>query len=158
MENLARFAWRLTIIIFTIVFFYIYAYLDSKVGYDYNEYGKITASISKDQYFYVGITVFMLINILLWSIGKVWLIERKGDNEWSVDFKEKLRAWMLGFAAVVNVFAITILTYLLFINFNDGMLAIRYGSIVYLGIALIVGWAGLLFFILLHKVNSYKSN
>lgn len=157
MERLAGAFWKLSIGVFTIVFMYIYAYLGTRVGLNYNEYGQITSTISKDEYFYYGIALFLVLNMVLWTIGKLFLKNKLGEDDWLLDFKGQVRAWLIGFAGVINIFFLTVLAYILFVNNEDGIIAHKYGGIVYVGLIFIVLWMALLFVLLVKKVKTYSS-
>lgn len=158
MEKLARFFWKISIAVFTVVFLYVYAYLGVKVGINYNEYGVITDSISKEQFFYFGIALFAIMNILLWSIGKVFLKSNAADRDWLFDFKDKVKAWVISFAAAINIFLITVLAYIFMVNMQDGLSADRHGWVIYVGLTFVLLWAALFFVLLAQKMKGRKTS
>lgn len=108
------------------LFFYIYAALPQEVALSESE-GSI--SISRNSFFYSAITLFALINVLVFVVTKLL---SNGDQGFS--------SWFYGLVITINLFFLASLGFLHVFNGGDRYDYSRMGPIMYGSLILICVW------------------
>lgn len=150
----------LSILLFVFVFLYIYSALPDLVGFEQDESGEFTKSSSKGTFFYIGIIVFGVFNLVLALPTK--MIEKqstlnlkrlfpKGDS--STDY---LVTWMYSFMGIINISLCIMSLFVHSINNQNEIGTSSYSFFFYLVPVLFVVWIIALFWILLQKFKSLQ--
>jgi hypothetical protein len=132
------------------------------VAYELDENGYTSKEISKSTFFYIGIILFALLNLVMVTVSK--LIENKstktlrqlfptGDK-----FRDYILTWSYSFTAVINVTLAVMTLFIHTINNQNEIGPDSYSFFFFLIPILFVVWIIALFWILLQKFNSLKSN
>lgn len=152
MKKLFKLFWFITIFLFLAGLFFIYAALPERVGMLVNSHGLPNEFIDKAYFFYGVLTIFVLTNALLYTLYK--LLYATGRREATVakmEFKQALGSWLLGFAAVLNIFFVLAQILFSMINSREKYDAMDFLPIVYTGPALILLMFGVLLYILFRR-------
>ena len=97
----------ISVLVFILSFLYIYASLSDVVAYQLDENGGFLKSVPKETFFYSGIILFIVLNVLMITPGK--LIENqstpnlkrifpKGDK-----LSDFMLAWIYSFVGIINI-------------------------------------------------------
>jgi len=106
--------WLLSFFMTTLIFIYAYANLDNLVTLYRNPYTKETFTITRDTFFFVGLTVITLTNLALYVFSKLIRtssIEKQYFNE--------LGMWFITMAGIANSFFFIALVFLMLFNITD---------------------------------------
>lgn len=130
----------------------IYAYLDERVGVLSNEWGMPNEFITRETFFYSSLIAFVITNAILYSLHKLLILSRQSaKTERALALRLDLSAWLLGFAATLNLlFIFTMLFFGLF-NSSENYSIDRYVVFVYAGPLLLAIMFGLLVYILMKR-------
>jgi hypothetical protein len=150
----------LSILLFIFVFLYTYSALPDLVGFEQNESGEFTKSGSKSTFFYIGIIVFGVLNLILALPAK--MIEKqstpnlkrlfpKGDT-----ITDYLVTWMYSFMGMINVSLCIMSLFVHAINNQNEIGTSSFSFFFYLVPVLFVVWIIALFWILLQKFKSIQ--
>jgi hypothetical protein len=146
--------------LFIFAFLYTYSALPDLVGFEQDETGEFTKSGTKSTFFYIGIIVFGLLNLLLALPAK--MIEKqstpnlkrlfpKGDTH-----TDYLVAWMYSFIGVINISLCIMSLFVHAINNQNEIGTSSFSFFFYLVPVLFVVWIIGLFWILLGKFKSIQ--
>jgi len=152
----------LSVLVFIFVFLYTYAALPDLVAYEMNSQGEISKIMSKDTFFYVGIILFILLNVILITPGK--LIENQstinlkrlfpiGDI-----FRDYMLTWIYSFVGIINISLCIMSLFVHSLNNQNEISSGEFNFFFYLIPVFFVVWIGGLFWILVKKFKSLQSN
>ena len=137
--NLLRF---LSIILFLIAFSFIYAYMPVMVRLNPGS----TLEIHKENFFYYGAGLFLIINIIS-RIISIFFTPRI-----VISRGEEAAAWFSALPFVINLYMVFIIGFLGALNNSSHILAESYSYLNFLGPAIFFLWiCGLIYFIVLKK-------
>lgn len=150
----------ISVLFFVFAFLYIYASLPDLVSYQLNEDGVGIKIITKSSFFYTGIILFLVLNVLLIAPGK--LIENQstanlkrlfptGDV-----FRDYMLTWIYSFVGIINVSLCILGIFVLSINNQNEMATSEFTFFFYLVPIFFVVWILGLFWILIQKFKSIK--
>lgn len=150
----------LSILLFVFVFLYIYSALPDLVGFEQDESGEFTKSGSKGTFFYIGIIVFGVLNLVLALPAK--MIEKqstpnlkrlfpKGDS-----ITDYMIAWMYSFLGIINFSLCIMSLFVHSINNQNEIATSSFSFFFYLVPVLFLVWIIALFWILLQKFGSLQ--
>ncbi|WP_215226745.1 DNA topoisomerase IV [Echinicola shivajiensis] len=151
----------LSVFFFIAIFLYIYSALPQQVNYELGESGETLKVIDKNTFFYVGIALFILLNMVLITPAKmienkstvnIKKLFRNGDP-----FKDNMLTWFYSFASVLNISIIIIAFYVHGINGMTETIGDRSGYGLYLIPVFFVIWIVWLFVNVSKKMNNLKS-
>lgn len=152
----------ISVLIFVLSFLYIYASLSEVVAYQLDENGGFLKSVPKETFFYTGIILFILLNVLMITPGK--LIENqstpnlkrifpKGDK-----MSDFMLAWIYSFVGIINISLMIMTLFVHSINNQNEISSGQFSIFFYLVPILIVIWITGLFWILIQKFKSIQVN
>lgn len=156
-SRFAKVFYFLSVVFFIIAFLYIYASLSESVIYESGGAGIPLKQISKDAFFFAGITAFVLLNLMVILPGKLIenhavprlrILFRVGDP-----FREHMLSWIYSFAGVINTSLLIMAYYIVRINDPEGMGQGGINFIFYLIPLFFVMWVVALFILLGRKVK-----
>ena len=125
--KLFRGMWFLSVLAVFANLMYIYAGLPEEVVIQQEESGNI--SMNKEVLFYAFLATIVLVNVLVYLIGKVFQRD------------EDFRAWFHGLIITINIFFIISFSHLGLSNSAERFDYSRIGFIIYGSVGLIVLWA-----------------
>ena len=135
--------WFFSLMLLFGLFFYIYAGLPEEVALSGSE---VNITISRNGFFYSAITLFALINVLVFVVSKLL---SKGDQGFN--------SWFYGLVITFNLFFLASLGFLHVFNGGDRYDYSRMGPIMYGSLILIcawmISWPG---YLMLKKIFSNK--
>lgn len=139
MSRMIKFLWLLSVLLFTVTLFWVYAYLPVRIGVMAGSEGITDTFVTKGVFFYGSLLFFLLVNGLLFIMRRMLASEKQPlTGTYPAGLRSDLADWMLGFAACVNLFFILAMFYLTAFNSPEGMNQGFYGPLVYTGPVLIV--------------------
>ncbi|MDN3670911.1 DNA topoisomerase IV [Echinicola jeungdonensis] len=153
----------LTVLFFIVTFLYLYSGLPEKVILEVDEFGEILKTISRNTFFYTGIGVFVILNLLLVTPAK--MIENKTSRNLRKLFevgdpsRDQILSWIYSFVGIINVSIVVIAFYIHNIN-RSLELGIENNSqfLMYVLPIFFVIWIVMLFVILTRKIRQVKSS
>ncbi len=152
----------LAVLFFIVTFLYLYSGLPEKVVLDMDESGKALKTISRDMFFYIGIGVFVILNLLLITPAK--LIETKSSSNLRKLFKvgdpyrDYILSWIYSFVGIINISIVVIAFYIHNINGSPELGSGNKSQfLLYILPVFFVIWIVMLFVILSKKLRQVKS-
>ena len=152
----------ISVLVFTVSFLYIYASLSDVVAYQLDENGGFLKSVPKETFFYSGIILFIVLNVLMIVPGK--MIENGSTTNLKRIFpkgeflSDVMIAWIYSFVGIINI-SLTIMTLFIHsINNQNEIASSQYNVFFYLIPVLFVVWIGGLFWILIQKFKAVQAN
>ncbi|MEQ8470437.1 MAG: hypothetical protein RIC35_04595 [Marinoscillum sp.] len=139
MLRVVNFLKVLSIILFLAILLLVYAY--SPVMVNLFE-GNSDLQLNRETFFYFGITVFVVINIVLLAFQK--LFEKNIRND-------EVRSWVRGLGFVINIYLTLIVGFIGVLNNGAHLSAAGFAYLNYLGPFLIFSWICGLFYLLYAK-------
>ncbi|WP_194974864.1 DNA topoisomerase IV [Aquiflexum lacus] len=152
----------LTVLVFIFVFLYTYSALPDQVAYEIDSQGAISKIISKNTFFYIGIILFVVLNIILITPGK--LIENQSTKNikrlFSIGdvFRDYMLTWIYSFVGIINISLCIMSIFVHSINNQNEISSGEFNFFFYLIPVFFVVWIVGLFWILLKKFKSLQSN
>lgn len=150
----------ISVFVFLIVFLYSYAALSEQVVFGLDEEGYVTSIISKSLFFYVGVTSFLIINLLFVLPAKMIengsTINLKRLFPRGTEYWDYMVAWLYSFTGVLNVSMIIMSVMVHSINNQNDVNEGIGGFFFYLIPVLFVMWIIALFWIMLKKFQSMQ--
>jgi len=152
----------LSVVLFIFSFLYIYSALSEWVALEISEDGEVVKRMSKNSFFYTGLLVFIVLNVLLLTPAK--LIEHQSTKNLKRlfpigdEFRDYMLTWIYSFVGIVN-FSLSIMG--LFVHSINNQNEIGTGSFAfffYLIPIFFVVWIIGLFWILLKKFTAFQNN
>lgn len=151
----------ISVLFFVFVFLYTYAALPDFVSYQLNEDGVGEKFLTKSSFFYAGIIIFLILNVLLITPAK--LIENQsttnlkrlfpvGDN-----FRDYMLTWIYSFVGIINVSLCILGFFVHSINNQNEMATSEFTFFFYLVPIFFVVWILGLFWILFQKFKSIQA-
>ena len=122
----------LSILIFLMVFLYIYALLPQTVAYEIDPAGYTIQQGSRDGFFFMGMGLFLLSNILIVFAAK--MIERQSVGNLRKLFpigdpvSDNMLSWLYSFTGIINI-CLGILAYYIY-RINEVEWSISGGSVI----------------------------
>ncbi|MGL1885219.1 MAG: hypothetical protein OCD76_01795 [Reichenbachiella sp.] len=142
MVKAIKFCYLISVPVFLVVLLYYYALLPESVGVHYSQTGLVLRSISKADFFYSALGVFVITNLLIY----VYRYLKKGVAvEEHIDFSQMNRAesiyhWFNGLSLMFNIFYILSVVFIGLYNSREHFDVSNYALLVYIGPFLIVSW------------------
>ncbi len=136
-SRIVKFIWLVSVVVFLAMLLWIYAYLPNRVGVMADYEGVADTFLSKGNFFYLAIGLFLLVNGSLFIMRRLLAPDTYAPRNAKTGLRADLADWMLGFAASLNVFFILSMTYLSIFNNQDGGDSSLFGSLVMVGPVLI---------------------
>lgn len=152
----------LSVLLFIIIFLYTYSSLSEQVAYEIDNQGSVSKVISKNSFFYLGIILFLILNVILIVPGK--LIENQGTKNIKKlfpigdVFRDYMLTWIYSFVGIINVSLCIMSIFVLSINNQNEISSGEFNFFFYLIPVFFVVWIVGLFWILLQKFKSLQSN
>lgn len=152
----------LSVLIFILVFLYTYAALPDQVAYEIDSEGTISKIISKNAFFYTGIILFVVLNVILITPGKI--IENQGTKNIKKlfpigdVFRDYMLTWIYSFVGIINISLCIMCLFVHSINNQNEISSGDFNFFFYLIPVFFVVWIVGLFWILLKKFKSLQSN
>lgn len=152
----------ISVLVFILSFLYIYASLSDVVAYQLDKNGGFLKSVPKETFFYSGIILFIVLNVLMITPGK--LIENqstpnlkrifpKGDK-----LSDFMLAWIYSFVGIINISLMIMALFVHSINNQNEISSGQFSFFFYLIPILFVIWIAGLFWVLIQKFKSVQSN
>jgi len=155
-----KFFWLFSMLFFMLILFFSYAYLrETSVGIHFNEYSQPDQFISRDIYFYIGLAVFIISNLIWYLFNTVInTFSKKAVNiqPASIFHREnvhRLIDWFNGFSFLSNVFFMVILILIGIMNNSADLRITHYGWMIYFSLGLLFVWVLVLGYLL---IKPYK--
>lgn len=151
----------LTVLFFVFVFLYIYSALSDIIAYEVDEQGAWLNSFSKEQFFYIGIITFLVLNVLLVTPAK--LIENQTFASFKRlfpkedKFRDYLLAWIYSFIGIFNISLAILAFFVHSINNQNEISSGSFNVFFYMVPVFFVIWLVTLFWILIQKFKSLKT-
>jgi hypothetical protein len=151
----------ISVLVFVLSFLYIYASLSDVVAYQLDENGGFLKSVSKETFFYSGIILFIILNVLMITPGK--LIENQSTPNLKRIFPKGERlsdlmlAWIYSFVGIVNISLMIMALFVHTINNQNEISSEQFSFFFYLIPILFVIWITALFWILIQKFKTIQS-
>jgi hypothetical protein len=152
----------ISVVLFLFTFLYFYSAMPDVVAYEIDQNGYIAKEMSKSSFFYLGIILFALLNLVMVTVAK--LIENKSTKSFKQlfptgdIFRDYMLTWIYSFTAVINISLAIMTLFIHTINNQNEISPDSYSFFFYLIPILFVVWIIALFWILLQKFNSIKNN
>ncbi|WP_373524048.1 DNA topoisomerase IV [Aquiflexum sp.] len=152
----------LSILLFIFVFLYIYSALPDQVIYEFDNQGGTSKIISKNTFFYIGIILFVVLNVILIAPGK--LIENQATKNLKRlfpigdIFRDYMLTWIYSFVGIINFSLCIMSLFVHSINNQNEISSGDFNFFFYLIPVFFVVWIVGLFWILLQKFKSLQSN
>ncbi len=134
---------------------YILYYLPDQIAIHYNSSGIPDNFLSRDAFFYVFASFILLLNVVLSLIGRLipglpaqvlsvpshWLADAFTREE----LMYTLRNWLNSLATALNVFLIMLLFVTLRLHTNQKVFLSDFTWVLFVGVAIVIGWVVYLF-------------
>jgi hypothetical protein len=138
MSRIIKFIWFLSVVVFLAMLLWVYAYLPNRVGIMADHEGIADTFVSKGNFFYLALGIFLLVNGALFVMRRLlapgdFSTPKAPALAARVGMRADLADWMLGFATALNLFFILTMSYLSVFNNPDG------GNINFYGVLVITG-------------------
>lgn len=155
MKRMAKAFWLITTIAWVGLFFYLYAYFQDVVNIKVYLRDSGYVAISTNEFFYLGITIFVFFNALCFILLNAIKGQPVGPKQFLINekFKQSIKFWTEGLAAVFTFFQISILFYLAFINNEEGLSRMGYEPWVWASAVLLIGWFTASLVLILKRVS-----
>ncbi len=138
MERAVRFSWYFTIMAFLAGFMHAYAYLPEKALVMIDN-GK-ELYISKDNFFFLGIAVFILVNLVVTLSGNSLHKRVSMTTSVGAEFPTRVKTWFFGLTVVFNIFILFSAIIISLINDPESYNLNLFGVILFIPIILLVAW------------------
>lgn len=151
----------ISVLVFILSFLYIYASLSDVVAYQLDENGGFLKSVPKETFFYSGIILFIILNVLMITPGK--LIENQSTPNLKRIFPKGERlsdlilAWIYSFVGIINISLMIMALFVHTINNQNEISSGQFSFFFYLIPILFVIWISALFWILIQKFKTVQS-
>ena len=151
----------LSVLLFVFMFMYIYASLPETVAYQVNEAGFPIKAFTRDTFFYIGIAVFLLLNLVLIIPAK--LIQKQASFNLKRlfpkfdPFTDQMLGWLYSFGAVLNITIAIIALYVHSINNQNEISSADFNPFFYMVPVFFVVWIIGLFIILGKKLKQVRA-
>lgn len=150
----------LSILFFVVVFMYIYSSVPETVAYQVNEEGLMVKGFSRSTFFYAGIVIFALLNIILAVPAK--MIEKQSTPNLKRlfptgdDFRDYMLTWIYSFIGIINVSLCILALFVHSINNQNEISSSSFSGFFYLVPVFFVTWIVALFWILFQKFKTLQ--
>ncbi len=153
MQRILKFTRLLSIILFLGVLLFVYAYLPEQVGIDADAQNEFSTFIDKEVFFYVAVTIFLLVNIIFVVFANLMQMLKVSSDGFfrSDEFKESIHNWFISFGLVINLFLISVVAFIGFFNNADYYNIASFSAFAYVGQAMIFIWIVLFFYLLMRR-------
>lgn len=151
----------LTIVFFLIVFLYIYSASREFVSYEVSDTGMPLKQITRDMFFYITVTVFLVSNLILVIPAKLielqYTLKLKRLFPRGDAFRDHMLAWIYSFTGILNISLVIIVFYIHSISNQNEIKSHEFNFFFYLIPVFFVLWVLGLFFILSKKMKQLRS-
>ncbi len=151
----------ISVLFFVFAFLYIYASLPDLVTYQLNDDGVGIKILTKNSFFYSGIILFLVLNVLLvtpaklienQSTGNLKRLFPKGDI-----FRDYMLTWIYSFTGIINISFCILGLFVLSINNQNEIATGEFAFFFYLVPIFFVVWIIGLFWIIIQKFKSIQA-
>ncbi len=158
MNRLLKFFWLVSLVLYLVGLLLIYAFLPDRVGIQANEYGMPYEFVTREAFFYFSLITVIFANGLLYALNRLLLITRRSaQTDQSFALRTDLAAWLLGFAAALNIFFVFAMAFFGLFNSTENYDTNRFLLLVYGGPLLMALMFGLLAYILIKRKSQITS-
>ncbi|MFC4872405.1 DNA topoisomerase IV [Negadavirga shengliensis] len=151
----------LTVVFFLVVFLYIYSASPEFVSYEVSDAGMPLKQITRDVFFYLTITVFLVYNLLLILPAKLielqYTLRLKRLFPPGDAFRDQMLAWIYSFTGILNVSTVIIVFYIHSISNQNEIKSSEFSFFFYMVPVFFVLWVLGLFYILTKKIKQLRS-
>jgi hypothetical protein len=150
----------ITVLLFIVVFLYIYSSLPDIVTLESDENGYSLKVITKSTFFYSGLILFLVLNVLMVTPGK--LIENQSTSNLKRlfpigdVFRDYILTWIFSFVGIINISLCILALFVHSINNQNEISTGDFAFFFYLVPIFFVVWIVGLFWILLQKFKSLQ--
>jgi hypothetical protein len=142
MRRIIKFIWLLSVVVFLAMLLWVYAYLPNRVGVMADYEGIADTFVSKGNFFYLALGLFLLVNGALFVMRRLLVpgdfsTPKTPASVARAGLRADLADWMLGFAAALNFFFILAMSYLSVFNNPESGNVNFYGVLVGAGPVLV---------------------
>jgi hypothetical protein len=151
----------ISVLLFLFTFLYFYSAMPDYVAYEIDKDGYPVKEFSKNTFFYIGIILFAVLNLIMVTISK--LIENKSTNTLRKlfptgdIFRDYILTWTYSFTGIINITLMIMTLFVHSINNQNEISSGSYTFFFYLIPILFLVWIIALFWILLQKFNAIKN-
>ena len=156
MDRLIRFFRTVTWLGFLGALVWSYAYIPDEIAYTLNSKNQPSAFASKEDFFFISLTVFILVNVVCITFAGTLKKVKTQENGVGIrnrSLKLDIITWIHGFSGMVNLFFSLLLLFIGYINGVQAYQVKGFGSMIYIGPVMIIGWLVYLFVLLGKKRN-----
>ena len=150
--------WFFSVLVFLGVVLFTYGFLRNDIALSLQEGNFPAIHLSKSQFFYAAIGVFLVSNVIFYSLARLLKLRLEKLDDESVEYQSKynLRNWLMSFSLILNVFYGLSVIIISVINNPSETSLEKYAFLAYLGPFLIlVGIVALIY--ILYKNARLKS-
>ena len=156
MDRLIRFFRTATWLGFLIALVWSYAYIPDEIAYKVSRENQLVAFTSKQNFFFVSLVIFILANVV--CITFAGILKKVKTQEDGVGIRNRslkldVITWTHGFSGVINLFFSLLLLFIGYLNGVEAYQVSGFGTMIYIGPVIIVGWL-LYLIVLLAKKRS----
>lgn len=150
MKELLRALWLVSLLAFVISYLFTYSTLPEVISVGLKQSGVAFIRLGRETYFYLGIGILLITNIVLFSLAK--LLDRMPVNtpdkfsffHGKEDFKDNVMKWLYSLMAILNMFFIAVSVFIWAFNSNQVTDLFNFGFILYLWPVLMLIWLAML--------------
>lgn len=150
-KRLVNAFWGITILLFLGILMYAYANMPDKVGINEGPGGLPDAFIERDTFFYLSLLIFLLTNGIFFGLRNMLAGKRRSIAAERLYIAERLQAWLIAFAASLNLLFVFFIIYLGVFNNPDYLRLDDYVILVYLGPIIVLTALAFLPFVFFRK-------
>lgn len=114
MNKFSKPFWLLSFFLTSVIFIYTYANMDDMVSYYQNPYTLSKLYISRELFFFIGLSTIIVTNLALYVFSK--LIR---DSHVAKEYFKELGTWFITMAGISNIFLFVSLVFILLFNRLD---------------------------------------
>jgi hypothetical protein len=142
MIKIIKFIYGISILVYLFVLVYVYAFLPDQVGLLYDDLGKAILILSKSDFFYAALGLFVVTNgiILIYrrlNRGRLNLDKTDFDE---MSLLERTYHWLNGLSFIFNVILSFSILFIGMFNNSDDFDISNYIAFIYIGPILLFGW------------------
>lgn len=146
--------WMVSVLFFLMMFLMVYSYMPEQVGLSIDDKGEILNKISRENFFYISLGVFVVSNLGLYALSRLLEMMPRGGSSLLSNTTAviKLNNWVISFSLALNICYILLITFLgMFNNLSSFRFADYTIILIYLIPVIILLWLMVLAFLLLKR-------
>lgn len=133
MGRIIKFIWLISLLSGLATLLYTYAAMGEIVSIDSDTGDTESGSVSRELYFYIALGILIIFNFTFYAISRNM---HMADDH----MKYLLINWQLSFAAVLNLFYIVGVLFIMLLNSGDNFDYGNFGYLIYIALAFIILW------------------